>query len=165
MEKSQTKTAWRDWLQSNSPRVTYTHAENFCFQLEYEGKAGVKSGSNFHLNFTWWPHQSCMINSARLVLVELKAKWGDRGLLFWYRITLFLRESCKGRERDIIPLFPANLGCLQGTGWNISGFALEIPAVNVALAHPETPTSQLLRPQGFPFMFKFKNEECSSVPP
>ena len=62
-------------------------------------------------------------------------------------------------------LFPAYLGCLQGSGWNISGFAFEVPAVSVALAHPETPISQLLRPQDFPFAFKFKKEKCSPVPP
>lgn len=49
--------------------------------------------------------------------------------------------------------FPANLGCLQGTGWNISEFAFEVPAVSVALAHPETPISHILRPQDFPSAF------------
>lgn len=62
-------------------------------------------------------------------------------------------------------LFPANLDCLQGAGWNSSVFAFVAPAVSVAFAHPETPISQLLRPQDFPFAFKFKNGKCSPVPP
>lgn len=145
---SQTKTAWRTWLQSGSP-VTYAHGVKLSFHLEYKGKTGIKSGSTFHPDFTWWPHQSCMIDFSHVVLVELQAKWSSRGLLFWYHITLFLRESCKGK--GYYSLLEQHSGLLEG--WNISGFAFDSPAVRVALAHPETPISELLRPQDFPYTF------------
>lgn len=152
----QIKAAPRAWLQSGWFLPELLYAVKLWFQWEYKGKAGVKSGTGLHPSFAWWPHQSRLIDLSHVVPVGLDEKWSSRGVLFWYHIRLFLRESYKGRAGMLLP---ANPGCSQGAGWNSSGFPLKVPvescgslaARGTHQAAPETPR--------FPFCTEIQEQE------